>query len=86
MSTWFFMKNNSRAKTEIFYEIGDILVKKKASSNHENLKLPEIKATFKIDENIIKDENVKTNNAINEALMVNWTNKLLESNSFMEKK
>ena len=45
-----------------------------------------IKATFKIDENIIKDENEKKANAIHQTLMGNWKNKLFESNSFMEKK
>ena len=86
MSTWFFMKENGRNQTEIFYEIGDLLVKKRAPTSLEKIKLPEIKATFKIDENIIKDESIKKANAINETLMGNWTNKLLESNSFMEKK
>jgi hypothetical protein len=86
MSTWFFMKENGRNPTEIFYEIGDILVKKRTSTTLDKIKLPQIKATFKIDENIIKDENEKKANAIHQTLMGNWKNKLFESNSLIEKK
>jgi hypothetical protein len=80
------MKENGRNPTEIFYEIGDILVKKRTPTTLDKIKLPQIKATFKIDENIIKDENEKKANAIHQTLMGNWKNKLFESNSFMEKK
>ena len=61
--------------------MGDVLVKKKNPTSSENLKLPKIVAPFKIDDNIIKDQFVKKNNAIEETLMKSWSDKRFESNS-----